>query len=78
MLATWHEQAFNTATARVHLKDCDWCNGGHDKIIHLKEALSALDEENMVHIRCWGTVHADLTEDDTRRQAIQVKKNWNT
>ena len=77
LLAKWHEQAFDTATSQVHLYVCDWCNGGGDKTIHLKEARSALDEENMVHIRCRGTEYAELTNDDTRRQAIHVKKNWN-
>ena len=74
-IAVWHEEAFDTATPRTHLPDCAVCDGGRDRTEHLGAALSALNEEHGVHLRCWGTVHPDLAQDDARRQALQVKLN---
>lgn len=74
-IAVWHEEAFDTATRRAHLTECDVCDDGSDRKEHLGKALHALNEENGIHIRCWGTVHPDLANDDARRQALQVKLN---
>ena len=74
-LAKWHEEAFDTASPRTHLADCDTCDGGPDRRKHLSKALDALNEEHRTHILCWGTVHPDLAEDDARRQTLQVKLN---
>jgi hypothetical protein len=74
-LAKWHEKAFDAATPRTHRADCGMCDGGRDRKKHLGEALDALNEEHGIHIRCWGTAHPDLAEDDARRQALQVKLN---
>ena len=74
-LAKWHEEAFDTASPRTHLADCDTCDGGPDRRKHLSKALDALNEEHRTHILCWGTVHPDLAEDDAKRQTLQVKLN---
>ena len=77
-LARMHEEAFDTATRGVHSEMCDLCDGGQDRIIYLQQARRYLTEENRIHIRCWGLVHAELADYYARQAALQVTINLAT
>ena len=72
-LAVLHDRAFDTARQAPHPANCQLCHGPSGRLAHLEAALTALNKENRVHIRCWGTRHEELAEDDTKRQEIQQK-----